>query len=576
MHILSASLEILSFFLALTIASPILGKYIANIYEGNTYVWLKPINLLENSIYKLLKIDQKQEMSWLEYLYALLIFNLIGFVILFITLLIQSYLPLNQYHVKDMSLDLAFNTAISFITNTDWQAYAGETQATYFSQITGFALQNFLSAATGMVVAIVLIRSFIRKNTIFIGNFYVDFTRSVLYILLPLSILSAIVLVSQGVIQNFSHYKMVDLITPFIEKDKTITHQILPMGPVASQEAIKLIGTNGGGFFNANSAHPFENPTSFSNIFEAFLIIIIPASLVFTFGYMVKDRRQGWFLYTVMFVYLLLSIGAQYYFEYLGNPIVKHLDVSSPYLIGKELRFGIGGTVLFSSITTAVSCGAINAMHDSLTPIGGLIPMSLMATGEIIFGGVGSGLYSMLAMVIIAVFIAGLMIGRIPEYLSKKIEAKEMWSSVIIIITSSILVLLFSAIALFTKAGLSSIYNPGPHGLSEILYAYISTANNNGSAFAGLNANSVFMNITTAIAMLLGRFMPIVAVFYMAGSLSNKKIIPQSASTLPTHTFIFGVWLIFIIIILSLLTFLPAFSLGPIIEEILMLKGITL
>ncbi|HEK25540.1 MAG TPA: potassium-transporting ATPase subunit KdpA [Hydrogenobaculum sp.] len=564
------------FFGILTVVSPFLGKYMADVYEGNIYKFLKPVRYLEKTIYKILGIDESKEMNWKEYLYVLLSFNFLGFLILFLTLLFQKYLPLNQYNIPNMSWDLAFNTAASFVTNTNWQAYAGETQATYFSQMTGLALQNFLSAASGIVVALVLIRAFARKNTVYLGNFFVDFTRTILYVLLPLSFFSALFLVSQGVIQNFSHYKSAELLEAFKNGKDIITHQILPMGPVASQEAIKLLGTNGGGFFNANSAHPFENPTPLSNVFEAFIIILIPASLVFTFGYMIKDKRQGWFLYSVMLFVLLLMMGIGYYFEYYGNPIVKKLGVEGPYLIGKELRFGMGGTMLFSSITTAVSCGAVDGMFDSFTPLGGLVPMSLISLGEIIFGGVGSGLYGMLAMIIIAVFVAGLMIGRTPEYLNKKIEAKEMWSSVIITLVAGVTSLLLTTLALYTKWGLSSISNPGPHGLSEVLYAYISASNNNGSAFAGLNANTVFYNITTGLAMLIGRFVPIVAVFYMASSLSLKKHIPPSPGTLPTHTLVFGVWVVFIIIVVGALTFLPAFSLGPILEHMLMLKGVTL
>ncbi|GAB6078040.1 potassium-transporting ATPase subunit KdpA [Hydrogenobaculum acidophilum] len=564
------------FFGVLTIVSPILGKYMTDIYEGNIYKFLKPLRYVEKAIYKILGIDESKEMNWKEYLYALLSFNFLGFLVLFLTLLFQKYLPLNQYNIPNMSWDLAFNTAVSFVTNTNWQAYAGETQVTYFSQMTGLALQNFLSAASGMVVALVLIRAFARKNTIYLGNFFVDFTRTILYVLLPLSFVSALFLVSQGVIQNFSHYKSVELLEAYKNGKDIITNQILPMGPVASQEAIKLLGTNGGGFFNANSAHPFENTTPLSNVFEAFLIILIPASLVFTFSYMIKDRRQGWFLYSVMLFVLMLFMVAQYYFEWFGNPIVKKFGVEGPYLIGQELRFGIGGTVLFSSITTATSCGAVNAMFDSFTPLGGLIPMSLISLGEIIFGGVGSGLYGMLAMVIIAVFVAGLMIGRTPEYLNKKIEAKEMWASVVITLVAGMVALLLTTLALYTKFGLSSISNPGPHGLSEVLYAYISASNNNGSAFAGLNANTVFYNITTGLAMLIGRFVPIIAVFYMASSLALKKHIPPSPGTLPTHTVVFGVWLIFIIIVVGALTFLPAFSLGPILEQMLMLKGVAL
>jgi len=576
MDILLDILSFLVFFLVLTFIASILGKYMADIYEGHIYSFLKPIRYIEKTLYKLLGIDETKEMNWKEYLFALLAFNALGFLVLFLTLMLQAYLPLNQYNIPNMSLDLAFNTASSFVTNTNWQAYSGETQVTYFSQITGLALQNFLSAASGIVVALVLIRAFVRKNTVYLGNFFVDFTRTILYVLLPISFIGALFLVSQGVIQNFSDYKTVLLLEPFNDGKNTINQQIIPMGPVASQEVIKLLGTNGGGFFGANSAHPFENPTPLSNVFEAFLIILIPASLVFTFGYMIKDKRQGWFLYSVMLFVLVSLMGIQYYFELQGNPIVKKLGVEGPYLIGKELRFGIGGTVLFSSVTTGVACGAVNAMHDSLTPIGGFIPMLLMSLGEIIFGGAGSGLYGMIGMVIIAVFVVGLMIGRTPEYLNKKIEAKEMWAAVIIVMTSGLTALVLSALALSIKWGLSSIANPGPHGLSEVLYAYISTANNNGSAFAGLNANTAFYNVTTGLAMLIGRFIPIVAVFYMASSLSLKKHIPPSSGILPTHTLVFGVWLVFIIFLIGALTFLPAFLLGPILEQILMLKGLQL
>jgi K+-transporting ATPase ATPase A chain len=562
------------FFIVLTLVSPLLGKYMANVYEGNVISkWLSPIRFLERTIYKVFQVDETSEMNWKEYLYVLLSFNFVGFLVLVATLLFQKYLPLNQYNIQNMRWDSALNAAVSFVTNTNWQSYSGETAATYFSQMTGFALQNFLSTATGMVVAVVLIRAFVRKNTIYVGNFYVDLVRSVLYILLPIAFMASIVLVSQGVIQNLSSYKTVYLLKPFLEGKNAVEGYVLPMGPVASQEAIKLLGTNGGGFFSANSAHPFENPTLFSNTFEALLIILIPASLVFTFGYMVKDKRQGWFLYAVMLFVLLSFMGIQYYFEMTGNPIIKSLGVKGPYLIGKELRFGVGNSVLFSSITTAIACGAVNAMHDSLTPIGGLVPMALMSLGEIIFGGAGSGLYGMIAMVVVAVFVAGLMIGRTPEYLNKKIEAKEMWASVITIVTSGAIVLMLSSFAFYTKWGVSSIKNPGPHGLSEILYAYISTANNNGSAFAGLDASTVFYNLTTSLSMLLGRFIPIAAIMYMSGSLARKKHVAPSSGTLPTHTFVFGVWLVFVILIVGVLTFLPAFALGPILEHILMLEG---
>ncbi|AWB10378.1 K+-transporting ATPase ATPase A chain [Thermodesulfobium acidiphilum] len=556
-------LQFTVFFVLLTLCVKPLGLYISNIFEGKQTFLSRIIFPIEQLVYRLSFINPENQMDWKEYALSMLLFNLLGFVFLFLILVVQQFLPLNPEHFNGFPFDLALNTAISFITNTNWQAYAGESSASYLTQMLGLTVQNFLSAATGIAILIALIRGFVNKQSKAIGNFWVDTTRATLYILLPLSIVFAIFLISQGVIQNFANYQTVHL----------ISSQTIPMGPVASQESIKLLGTNGGGFFNANSAHPFENPNPLTNFFEAFMIILIPASLTYTFGKMQKNTRQGWAIYITMLFLFLTFMSIQYWANISSNPMVSSLGVSGHYLEGQEVRFGIGGTTLFSSITTAVACGAVNAMHDSLLPIGSMIPMIFMLSGETIFGGVGSGLYTMFAFMIIAVFVAGLMIGRTPEFLGKKIEVKEMWMAIIIVLTSGLLVLVFTSIALVTKEGVSSILNPGPHGLSEILYAYASTANNNGSAFAGLNANTVFYNITTAIAMLIGRYVPAVAAIYMAGSLSAKKYVPPSVGTLPTDRIPFMIWLMLVIIIIGALTFFSALALGPFLENILMQRG---
>jgi K+-transporting ATPase ATPase A chain len=440
--------------------------------------------------------------------------------------------------------------------------------------MSGLAVQNFLSAATGMCIAIALIRGFTRHNSQTIGNFWQDMTKSVLYILLPISIIAALLLVSQGVIQNFDPYVNSSLVQSFQTPDgQSINNQMLPMGPVASQEAIKEFGTNGGGFFNANSAHPFENPTPLTNFLEILLILLIPFSLTYTFGLFTGNTRQGWALYATIMMLFIVFLGVMYWSEYNGNPLMQKPDINGSYIEGKEVRFGIGGSVLFAVSTTATSSGAVNTMHDSLTPIGGMVAMLLILLGEVLPGGAGSGLYTILAFSIIAVFIAGLMIGRTPEYLGKKIEVFEMQMSALIVLTSGILVLIFAAIALVTFAGISSILNPGPHGLSEVLYAFASASNNNGSAFAGLNVNTLFYNLLTAIAMLIGRFVPAVAALAMAGSLVKKKYIPPGIGTLPTHQITFVLWLAVVILIVGALTFFPALSLGPIVEHMIMYSG---
>jgi K+-transporting ATPase ATPase A chain len=564
----------LFFLTVLTLLVKPLGTYMTNVYQGKR-THLSPILApLENLIYKAAGIKQDEEMDWKDYAKAMLLFNGLGFIVLFLTLLLQGILPLNPQGFPGFPLDLAFNTAVSFVTNTNWQAYSGESAASYLTQTSGLALQNFLSAATGMCIAIALIRGFTRHTSRTIGNFWQDMTKSVLYILLPVAIIAALLLVSQGVIQNFDPYTNSSLLQSFQTPDgRSINNQTLPMGPVASQEAIKEFGTNGGGFFNANSAHPFENPTPLTNFLEILLILLIPFSLTYTFGRFAGNTRQGWALFTTMMMLFIVFLGAMYLSEYNGNPLVQKLGVNGSYMEGKEVRFGIGGSVIFAVSTTATSSGAVNTMHDSLTPIGGMVSNLLILLGEVIPGGVGSGLYTILAFAIIAVFIAGLMIGRTPEYLGKKIEVFEMWTSVLIVLTSGILVLIFVAVALVTYEGISSILNPGPHGLSEVLYAFASASNNNGSAFAGLNANTLFYNLLTAIAMLIGRFVPAVAALAMAGSLAKKKYIPPGIGTLPTHQITFVLWLAVVILIVGALTFFPALSLGPIVEHMIMYAG---
>ena len=587
--------ELLIFFIVLTLLVKPLGSYMAKVYQGERTILKRLLEPIENLIYKMAGIQSTLEMSWKQYAITMLIFNGLGMLFLFILLLIQGYLPLNPQKFGAFSWHLALNTAVSFVTNTNWQAYSGESSVSYLTQVIGLAVQNFLSAATGMAILIALIRGIARRISQTIGNFWVDLTRSTLYILLPVALIGAIVLVSQGVIQNFSPYKTVQLLNSFsYEKPKLdsngnlfkdskgnpitekiiVKEQTLPMGPVASQEAIKEFGTNGGGFFNANSSHPYENPTPFSNFFEILLILMIPGALTYTFGKMVGNTKQGWALYAAMLFVLLVAIGIQYWAESHGNPIIQKLGIHGINMEGKEVRFGLAGTVLFSTSTTATSCGAVNAMHDSLTPIGGMVPLILILLSEVIFGGVGSGLYTMLAFVIISVFTAGLMIGRTPEFLGKKIDAREMWMSVITVLTAGIVILSFSAIAIITPAGTNSIANPGPHGLSEVFYAFASASNNNGSAFAGLNANTIFYNIMTAIAMILGRFAPAIAVLAISGSMASKKYTPLSLGTLPTDQFSFIAWLIFVILILGALTFFPALSLGPIVEHMIMQGGI--
>lgn len=543
-----------------------LGIYMYRVFNGEKTFLDRIAAPVEKMIYRLSGIKPDKEMNWREYTLSLLMINVLGIVLLFLIQLAQGFLPLNPQGLGMVRPDLAFNTAVSFVTNTNWQAYGGETTLSYFTQMTGMTVQNFLSAATGIVVVIALTRGIVRRQAKEIGNFWVDLTRCVIWILLPISVILALALVSQGVIQNLSSYLTVETLEGL--------KQTLALGPVASQEAIKELGTNGGGFFNANSAHPFENPTPLSNLLELLAILVIPAGLTVTFGKMVGDRKQGFVILGAMLFLFILFLGVCYSAELAGNPLLNAQGVAQPSAMeGKEVRFGIGESALFTTVTTAASCGAVNNMHDSLTPLGGLVPLLQIMLGEVVFGGVGAGLYGMLAFVILTVFIIGLMVGRTPEYLGKKIESYEMRMAIYAVLIPGITILIGSAVAAVTEMGVSSTLNSGPHGLSEILYGFSSAAGNNGSAFAGLNANTLFYNLSLAAAMLLGRLGVIVPVLAIAGNLAGKKSIPQGAGTFRTTNFLFPALLVGVILIISALTFFPALSLGPIVEHLTMIAG---
>jgi K+-transporting ATPase ATPase A chain len=587
-------------FLLLVIAAvKPLGLYMANVFEGRP-LW--PVRLgapLERAIYRLCGVEPARETGWREYAAGLLLFNALGALAVYLLQRCQLWLPLNPQRFANLAPDSAFNTAVSFITNTNWQGYSGESTMSYLTQMAGLAVQNFLSAASGIVVAIALIRGLARHSVSTIGNLWADLTRATLYVLLPLALLLAVALVSQGVIQNFSPYREVTTVEPLtyqqpktdaagspvkdaagnVLQETLTTHtQTLPMGPIASQESIKELGTNGGGFLNANSAHPYENPTVLSNVLEMLAILIIPAALTYTFGRMVGDARQGWAVLAAMVILFVSLLGVSAYNEQRGNPLLPALGVDqAPSAIqaggnmeGKETRFGIAASALFASVTTATSCGAVNSLHDSFTPLGGFVPLFQMQLGEVVFGGVGTGLYSMLIFAIVGVFIAGLMIGRTPEYLGKKIEAFEMKMSSIAILVMPFIVLTGTAVAVSVAAGRAGVGNPGAHGFSEILYAFSSAGNNNGSAFAGISANTPFYNVALALTMWLGRFWPIVAVLAVAGSLAAKKRIPVSDGTMPTHGPTFVVLLIGTVLLVGALTFVPALALGPIVEHVML------
>lgn len=585
-------LQIIFYLMVLVLCVKPLGAYMARVYENKSIRLTKILGPIEKFIYQFCSIDHEKEMNWKQYLSAMLVFNLIGMLAVYAIQRLQIYLPLNPQHFPSVTADLAFNTASSFVTNTNWQAYAGESSLAYLTQMLGLTVQNFLSAATGMSLMIALIRGIQRHEAETLGNFWVDTTRGILYIYLPLATLFAIILASQGVIQNFSAYKKINLLEPITyqqevtdnlghaqTKSITLTQQTLPMGPVASQIAIKQLGSNGGGFFNTNSAHPFENPTPLSNFLEMLAILLIPAALCYTFGTMVKDTRQGWAIFIAMLVMFVPMVLITVMAEQHGNPLLDNLGVEQSHvrhlfsggnMEGKEIRFGVVNSALWSVATTATSNGSVNSMLDSYTPLGGLVPLWMMHLGEVVFGGVGSGIYGMLMIIIITVFIAGLMVGRTPEYLGKKIEPYEMKMAVFAVLLMPMVVLIITAVGVVTQYGLSSLGNPGAHGFTEILYAFTSMGNNNGSAFAGLNANTTFYNTLGGIEMLLVRYWIAIPVLAIAGSLIQKKSAPVNLGTLPTHTWLFIILIIGTTIILGALTFFPALALGPIVEHFML------
>jgi K+-transporting ATPase ATPase A chain len=573
-----------------------LGTYIADVMQGRPNFASRAGGRVESLLYRLCGVDSGQEMSWTQYALALLLFNVMGACVVYGLQRLQLVLPLNPQRFARVSPDSSFNTAISFITNTNWQAYSGESTMSYLVQMAGLAVQNFLSAATGIAVAIALIRGFARHTADTIGNFWVDITRCTLYVLLPLSVVLALALASQGVIQNFASYKDATTVEKIIYQNPkadaagnpikdaagnavteaaTTQTQTLPMGPVASQEAIKELGTNGGGFFNANSAHPYENPSPLTNLLQMLAILLIPFALTYTFGKIVGDTRQGWVVLTTMLILFVPLVILAFHSEQLGNPLIAKQSIdqvagtmqAGGNMEGKETRFGIAASSLFAAATTGTSTGAVNTSHDSMTPLGGFVPMFLMQLGEVAPGGVGTGVYSILIFAILGVFIAGLMIGRTPEYLGKKIEAFEMKMASVFILTTPFAVLIGTAIAVMTVAGKAGVGNPGAHGFSEILYAFTSAANNNGSSFGGLTATSVFFNVATGIAMFIGRFWPIVAALAIAGSLAAKKRVPVTEGTMPTHGPLFVTLLIGSILLIGVLTYVPALALGPVVEH---------
>lgn len=551
-------------FLALLVTlSPLLGGYMKKVFTGEKHFMRPVLGWLETLIYRFSGVNSKVETNWKTYTIQLLTFNLIGFLFVFLIQLTQVRLPLNPAGLANVTWHSAFNTAVSFMTNTNWQGYAGETTLSYLVQMIALTVQNFVSAATGIAVLLALTRGLSRKTTDLLGNFWTDLTRSTLYVLLPLSMLLSVVLVGQGVIQNFN--------APVTVQTVEGAQQVIPGGPAASQIAIKQLGTNGGGFFNANSAHPFENPTPFSNFLEMLAILLIPAALTFTYGKMVGSTKQGWTVFLSMFVLLAVGLTLSLISEYSSNGVFGNL----PLMEGKEVRLGITNSVIWSTATTAASNGSVIALHDSLSPLAGMIAMINILLGEVVFGGVGAGLYGMVIFIILTVFIAGLMVGRSPEYLGKKVEAFEVQMAILAVLAPSFVILIFSAIASVTGVGLSSLNNTGPHGFSEILYAFASAAGNNGSAFAGLNANTVFYNLTLGLGMLIGRFGVIIPVLAIAGNMAKKKKTPDSSGTFRTDNLLFIGLLIAVILIVGGLTFFPALSLGPIMEHLLMNAGQT-
>lgn len=554
-------LRAIIYLVTLGVLSPLLGYFMFQVYRDDDAPLLRPFRKIEAWIFRFAGVNSQEEMSWKTYAWAVLAFNFVGFAIVLVLQLVQQWLPFNPQQLPNVPFPLAFNTAISFMSNTNWQAYSGESTLSYFTQMAGLTVQNFLSAATAMAVMVALARGLTRKMQPSIGNFWSDLVRSTIYILLPVSIIFAVYLVSQGVVQSFSQY----LEATTLEGAK----QLIPLGPAASQIAIKQLGTNGGGFFGVNSAHPFESPTVLSNFWEMLAILLIPSALVFTFGFLIKNKKHGVALWVTMLVMLIAGLAISYTANFATNPALANHS----FLEGIETRFGIGNSSIWSVATSAASNGSVNAMHDSFSPLGGFVPMFNMMLGEVIFGGVGCGLYGIVLFAILTVFLAGLMVGRTPEYLGKKISANEViWASVGVLVPCA-LILVFSSIAAVTEMGLSSLSNKGPHGLSEILYAFSSASGNNGSAFGGLNANTNFYNYATGFCMLVARFAVLIPVLAIAGSLAEKKTAPPSAGTFPTHGGLFVVLLISVILIVGALTFFPALTLGPLVEHLLMLQG---
>jgi K+-transporting ATPase ATPase A chain len=595
-----ALLQVALYVVVLVALAKPLGIFMANVYEGQRTFLSPVVRPIERLVYKIAGVDEQSEVDWKRYAVGVLVFNLIGFAFVYLLQRLQGVLPLNPADMAAVSPDSSFNTAVSFATNTNWQGYGGESTMSYLTQMLGLGVQNFVSAASGMAVLVALIRGFARRQSKTIGNFWVDLTRSTVYILLPLSLLLAIVLMSQGVVQTFAPYKGVELVEPVtadvpvkddagdpvvdaagkpVTKATEFKEQTLPLGPAASQVAIKQLGTNGGGFFNVNSAHPYENPTPLSNFLEVLSILLIGAALCYTFGRMVKDTRQGWALLAAMLVIFVPLVVADLAAEQSGNPKLDALglDTSASALQaggnmeGKETRFGITNSALWAVATTSASNGSVNSMHDSFTPLGGLIPMWLMQLGEVVFGGVGSGLYGMLMFAIVAVFIAGLMVGRTPEYLGKKLESFEIKMASLAILVPPLVVLIGAAIASVEPAGVAGVANPAVHGFSEILYAFSSAGNNNGSAFAGLSANTPFYNAALGIVMWLSRYWLMIPVLGIAGSLAAKRSTAVTAGTLPTHTPLFVAWLVGVVLMVGALTFVPALALGPIVEHLQMI-----
>ncbi|WP_252224239.1 MULTISPECIES: potassium-transporting ATPase subunit KdpA [unclassified Clostridium] len=568
------------YILILVVLAIPLGNYIGKIMNGEKVFLSKILTPCENFIYKILHIDKDEDMSWKKYSFSVLAFSIISLIVLFLLHIFQGFLPLNPEKVSGTSWDLAFNNAVSFVTNTNWQGYSGESSLSYFTQMMGLTVQNFVSAAVGISVLFALIRGFIRVKQKGIGNFWIDITRTVLYILIPLSIVVSLALVSQGVVQNFKQYETVSLLEPITLEDGTLVREeVVPLGPAASQIAIKQLGTNGGGFMGTNSAHPIENPTILSNLFEMISLLLIPVALCFTFGRNIKDRRQGIAIFVAMGIMLVVAMGIIGVNEQIGTPQMAlngQVDLSTinqagGNMEGKEARFGIATSSTWATFTTAASNGSVNSMHDSYTPIGGMIPMLLMQLGEVVFGGVGCGLYGMIGFAILAVFMAGLMVGRTPEYLGKKIEPFEMKMAVLVCLATPIAILIGSGIASILPETVNSLNNSGAHGFSEVLYAYTSAGGNNGSAFAGFAANTPFINISIGLSMLFARFVPMMGTLAIAGSMVKKKKVAESVGTLPTHNAMFIGLLIFVVLLIGALSFFPALALGPIAEFFQML-----